>query len=288
MRISSPKLALCNFISNTKALREFALDHKFHGIDWTFNAQNFPRTPQEELDLRAKILGMYPLEVRYHCFFPKMDVGSAREEEALTAMRLFRSVCRLVSKLRGRVITIHVGLGRDPASDLSWESTLRGLSELAAFAGRFGLQVCIENLARGWTSRPHLFEKILSESALWGTLDIGHAQVCALVKTQCNAVEDFVQPHRERVLNAHVYHEETSEGHLPPNSVEDIALRLSLLLSLPACDWWVLELREETALLQTLQVVRAFLQESTETAFGNDTYGSWKQLRPQELLRATG
>jgi sugar phosphate isomerase/epimerase len=288
MRNSPPKLALCNFITNTKALREFALDHKFDGIDWTFTTQNFPRSPHEEFDLRTKISGMYPLEVRYHCFFPMMDVGSAREEEALSAMRLFRSVCRLVSPLRGRFITIHVGLGRDSTSDLSWETTLLGLSELAAFAGRFGLRVCIENLARGWTSRPYLFEKLLRKSALWGTLDIGHARVCASVKTQCNTVEDFVQPHRERVLNAHVYHEETTEGHLPPSQIEDIAPRLSLLRSLPACDWWVLELREETALLRTLAIVRSFLNECTETAFSNDLGRPRMQLGPQELLRAAG
>lgn len=286
MRTSSPKLALCNFINDTKTLRELALDSGFDGVDWTFNQHNLPRNPRQELELTRNIAGLHPLEVRYHCFFPNLDVGSVREEEALQAMRLLRSVCRLVSGLHGRVVTIHVGLGRDSASDLSWERTLQGLTDLGAFASRFGLQLCIENLARGWTSRPLLFDKILTESSLWGTLDIGHAQVCASVRTQLHAVEDFVEPHRGRFLNAHVYHEETSDGHVPPQTASDIAHRLALLLSLPLCNWWVLELREEAALLQTMRLVRSFLQNHEYTTFGNDRDLSLIKRPPQGLFRA--
>jgi len=73
-------------------------------------------------------------------------------------------------------------------------------------------------------------------------------------------MEDFMLAHPERFLNAHIYHEETMEGHLPPVTLADMEDRLRLLRSLPLCDWWVLELREEKALVQTLRIVREYLE----------------------------
>ena len=66
-------------------------------------------------------------------------------------------------------------------------------------------------------------------------------------------------PHPERFLNAHVYHEECASGHVPPEKLANLRERLLLLQKLPLCNWWVLELREEAALLQTLGIVREFL-----------------------------
>lgn len=281
MRTFFPKLALCNFIQDTEKLKELALDCGFQGVDWTFNHHNLPQDQKEERELVRQIAGLYPLEVRFHCFFPNMDVGAVHDEEAVQAMKRFRTVCKLIQKLRGRTITIHVGLGRESTSDLSWEKTLEGLAALTIFASRSGLRLCVENLVRGWTSRPVLYEKIMRKSMLWGTLDIGHAQVCSLVKTRVHDIEDFVEPYRERFLNAHVYHEETMEGHLPPRTVADIARRLELLLSLPACDWWVLELREEQALMKTLRVVRTFLDDYAE----NSSFGDLGQKRALSGLR---
>gem|GEM_PF-322625 len=285
MRTFSPKLALCNFIDDSKALKELALDCGFQGVDWTFNYQNLPQNLREERELVRKIAGLYPLEVRYHCFFPNMDIGAVYDEESVLAMNRFRSVCKLVQKLRGRTITIHVGLGRESTSDLSWDKTLEALADLTVFASRSGLRLCVENLVRGWTSRPVLYEKIMRKSLLWGTLDIGHAQVCTLVKTRVHDVEDFVEPHRERFLNAHVYHEETMEGHVPPRTAADIAHRLRLLLSLPSCDWWVLELREEQALMKTLRVVRSFLADDAAALAHGHRDDPLRYQSPQKHLQ---
>ena len=74
-------------------------------------------------------------------------------------------------------------------------------------------------------------------------------------------VEHFMLAHPERFRNAHIYHEEDPiRGHVPPTDLADIQDRLSLLTRLPLCDWWALELRTETDLLQTLSVIREFLE----------------------------
>ncbi|MEJ2429248.1 MAG: TIM barrel protein, partial [Deltaproteobacteria bacterium] len=156
-------------------------------------------------------------------------------------------------------LTIHVGLGRDTTIDLSWNRTIERLAAFVRFASGMGVRVCLENLAWGWTSRPQLFEKLIRKSACWATLDIGHAVVSPSVITQQYQVGDFVLPHGEKILNGHVYHEEKGNHHLPPKKLEDLQDRLRMLLELPRCDWWVLELKQEQPLLRTLEIVREFL-----------------------------
>lgn len=254
-----PKLALCNFYPETNALRRTALAQGFCGVDWTFKTTDLPRNDWEEARLIREVSRLQPLEVRYHCAFPGVDLGDDDAARAEEALETFRHSCRLVSRLEGRYMTVHLGLGRDTTEDLCWDRTLDALGELVDYGREQGVQVCLENLAWGWSSRPPLFEKLVRKSGAGVTLDIGHAQVCDSVQSRQYDFEDFVTPHASRVFNAHVYHEERHQSHVPPQAVDDVCDRLRLLRALP-CDWWVLELREETALLETLRVVRRFLE----------------------------
>ena len=243
--MNRPKIACCNFMGDVKQLRAFALDHGFDGVDWTFTNPDFPLSPAAQTELIHAVQSLHPLEVRFHCAFSQTDLGDEDPEQAAAALRTFQAVCRLVSKLQGRYITIHIGLGRDSTLDLCWERTLVKLSDLVQFARKSWLRLCLENLAWGWTSRPELFEKLLRKSGVWATLDIGHAQVCPAVSSKLFTIEDFVHPQPDRICNAHIYDAENHTGHLPPRSLADIRHRLDLLHALPLCDWWVLELREE-------------------------------------------
>ncbi len=262
--MNHPKLACCNFFDDTRHLRAFALDHGFAGVDWTFTSHNFPAHAAAEAELIKSIQSLHPLEVRFHCAFAQTDLGDEDPVEAAAALQTLQAVCRLVAKMRGQYVTIHIGLGRNSTVDLCWERTLAKLTDLVRFARKSWLRLCLENLAWGWTSRPELFEKLLRKSGAWATLDIGHARVSPSVTSQQFMVEDFIQPQPERLCNAHVYHTEDSSGHLPPRDLEDIRHRLNLLSSLPLCDWWVLELREEAALLTTLAVIKKYFVQLQE------------------------
>lgn len=254
-----PKLACCNFLSDGKLLKEFALEHGFDGVDWSLTAETLPTNLKEEKALMRTIADLRPLEVRYHSFFEGIDLGDDEEEEADRAMEVFLRATRLVSRLGGKYLTMHIGLGRDSTEGLSWEKTLVKMEELTRLAAGKRIRLCLENLAWGWTSRPDLFEKLIRKSGAWGTLDVGHAHVSPSVRSHHYKVEDFVAPHPERVLNAHIYHrEEPSLGHIPPRELSDIEDRLHLLRRLPLCDWWVLELREEDPLLATLAIISEF------------------------------
>jgi sugar phosphate isomerase/epimerase len=145
---------------------------------------------------------------------------------------------------------------------MHWEWTLEALSNLVQYAKRLGTRLCLENLAWGWTSRPELFEKLIRKTGAGVTLDLGHARVSPWIRSHHNTLEDFIQPHPEKIFNAHIYHEEGPTGHIPPSSLADLEPRLNLLKRL-SCDWWVLELHNEKDLLATLLVIRDYPSSSS-------------------------
>jgi len=254
-----PKLAMCNIFSDVERLGQFALDHGFSGIDWSFEASTLPQTPEDEAMWVERLSALGSLEVRYHCPFHRIDLGHVDPWEAKAAEAIFHNIIRLVAKVKGKFLTIHIGLGLDSTEPLSWEKTTENLSRVVQYGASHGVHICLENLAWGWTSRPHLFEKLIRTSGAGVTFDIGHAYACESINTQQYAIEDFVTPHPDRVLNAHIYHTELSNrGHMPPERLEEIEDRLALLKSI-GCTWWVLEVWDEEGLLQTKKIIDEYL-----------------------------
>jgi len=259
--MNHPRLAMCNFIPDIAQLRETASRLGFTGIDWTFSLDSLPAGPAEEERLLRDISSLSEFEIRYHCAFRGLEVGDIAPGRAESALKTFLSACRVVHRLGGRIMTIHIGLGRDTTEGLSWEDTVGRLRELVEYAQGLGITVCLENLPVGWSSRPDLFERLVREIGCAVTIDIGHARVSPAVESRQFVFEDFIEPHGRRILNAHVYHEERDDTHIPPARVEDLRYRLDLLNRIP-CTWWVLELREINALMATLRVVREYLESS--------------------------
>ena len=64
-RIGRPNLVMCNIFSEVKRVGEFALDHGFSGIDWSFELATLPKTPAEESMWVNYLSSLKPLEVRY-------------------------------------------------------------------------------------------------------------------------------------------------------------------------------------------------------------------------------
>jgi sugar phosphate isomerase/epimerase len=255
-----PKLACPNLYQDVNKLKSLAFDCGFQGIDWTLRTEDLPKNRLEEARFVNSMARLAPLEVRFHLFFPDNELGDSDPCGAESARRNFSATLDLISKVGGRFATVHVGLCRDSMNGMSWDNTIVGLRDIASKGRELGIQVCLENLIRGWTGRPDLYEKLIRAANCRGTLDIGHARVCESVAGKTYGVEDFALWRPERILNAHIYHEETQDGHVPPEHSSDLDDRLRLLQALPFCDWWVLELREEKALMQTLGFVKEFLQ----------------------------
>ena len=254
-----PKVAMCNIFPEADKLREFALDCGFLGIDWSFDVRTFPDTPPEESKWVKDLAALSPLEIRYHCPFYRIDLGHHDPWEAKAAEAIFRRIIHLISKVQGKYLTIHIGLGHDSTEPLAWEASIENLARLVQYGSTRNVKVCLENLAWGWTSRPNLFEKLIRGSGAAVTFDIGHAHACESVRSHHYTFEDFVTPHSDRVFNAHIYHTEVSGlGHIPPDGLEDIQDRLAILQNI-GCEWWVAEIREADALVQTKRVIDAYL-----------------------------
>jgi len=208
-----------------------------------------------------EIAALQPLEIRYHCPFHQVDMGHDDHEEAQRAYKLFRRLILLVSKAGGSYLTVHVGLGRDSTIPLSWERTIDNLRRLVEFGANYRVTICLENLAWGWSSKPNLFEKLVRKSGAAVTFDLGHAFSSESVLSRQFTVEDFVIPHPDRVMNAHIYHRESSRsGHVPPESLIDLEDRLGLLREI-GCRWWVIEMREINGLLATKRIIDSYLQQ---------------------------
>ena len=256
----NPKIAMKNLFSDLEMLKRFALENGFHGIDWSFEIDELPIKPADESKWVERLAVLSPLEVRYHCPFMKIDIGHEESDRVKAAMNIFRRFIRLVSKADGKYLTIHVGLGHDTTKSLSWNSTLDNLRELVRYGANRSVNVCLENLAWGWTSKPNLFEKLVRRTGAGVTFDIGHAHACESVKSHYFSAEDFVTPHPRRVFNAHIYHTEVSGvGHLPPRTIDEIEDRLKTLLRI-GCAWWVIEINDIEGLRRTKEMIDVYLE----------------------------
>ena len=253
-----PKLATCNIYNDNYQLKKFALEHGFDGVDWSFEMDALPSTPPEESKWIKEMGILDPLEVRYHCPFHKIDIGHNDPEKAKFAVSVFHKIIRLISRTGGGYLSIHVGLGRNSTIPLSWDTTIDNLKNLVHYGLERRVKVCLENLAWGWTSKPNLFEKLIRKSGACVTIDIGHAAVCESVISQHYDVADFIRPHSESLVAAHLYDKETEEGHIPPENLSNIQSRLDLLLK-TGCDWWVIEIREVEGLMKTKQMIDEYL-----------------------------
>ncbi|MGD9160642.1 MAG: TIM barrel protein [Desulfobacteraceae bacterium] len=254
-----PKLAMCNIYDDIYQLKDFALEHGFDGIDWSFEMDTLPSTPSEESRWIKEMGILDSFEVRYHCPFHKIDIGHNDPDKAKYAVSIFNKIIRLISRTGGGYLSIHVGLGRDSTIPLSWDTTIENLKKLVQYGLERRVKVCLENLAWGWTSKPNLFEKLIRRSGAWVTIDIGHAAVCEAVVSQHYSVEDFITPHASNLVAAHLYDEEVSGiGHLPPENLSDIEDRLDMVIK-TGCAWWVIEIREIEGLLKTKKMIDEYL-----------------------------
>jgi sugar phosphate isomerase/epimerase len=255
-----PKIALRNLFRDLDKLKQFTIENGFTGIDWNIEIDSLPDTPAAETKWANHLATLNPFEIRYHCPFKKIDIGHEDPGQVKSALALFRRIIRLIAKADGRYLTIHVGLGHNTTRILSWNETIDNLRRLVQHGFDYGVKICLENLAWGWTSKPNLFEKLIRKSGAGVTFDIGHAHACEVINSQYYTAEDFVTPHADRVLNAHIYHTEIAgTGHVHPDRIQDIEQRLDILQK-TACNWWVIELNDVDKIIQTKKLIDIYLK----------------------------
>ncbi len=249
-----PVIAMCNiFDQDADRLAKFAAENGFTGIDWSLD----PSLPESEfLSLMQSLIGF---EVRYHCRFHGVDVAYADRRGDDSLALLMRTVDQ-VARAGGRHMTVHSGLGNPAGEGIEMARAIDNLSVLVAHGRRNGVAVALENLTTPLTNDPLLFQRIVRESGAYVTIDIGHAHAVRNLHPQGDIFGDYVLPHRDRLLNAHIYHTELEGyGHVPPETLSDISARLDLLGLAESCDWWVIELMNPSEVLRTRDLLRCYL-----------------------------
>ncbi len=249
-----PNIALCNiFDQDAEKLAEFAAEHGFSAIDWSID----PTLPEQEfLSLMQSLAGC---QVRYHCRFHGVDVAYTDQRGDDSLALLLRTV-EQVARAGGRHMTVHCGLGNPSGEGIELARAIDNLTILVAHGRANGVSVALENLTTPLTNDPFLFRRMVLESDAYVTIDIGHAHAVRHLRPQNDIYRDYVLPHRDRILNAHIYHTELDGyGHVPPDCLTDIRSRLQLLELAKSCDWWVIELMKPAEILHTRTLLQSHL-----------------------------
>lgn len=249
-----PQIAICNiFDQDAERLLSFANENGFSAIDWSLD----PAMPEPEfLCLMKQLSGLL---VRYHCRFHGVDVAYADRRGDDSLALLMRTVDQ-VARAGGRHMTVHSGLGNPAGEGIELSRAIDNLAILVDHGKQNGVAVALENLTTPLTNDPLLFDRIVRESGAYVTIDIGHAHAVRNLHPLSDVYGDYLLPHRNRVLNAHVYHTELDGyGHVPPETLSDISSRLDLLSQATYCDWWVIELMKPAEVLGTRDILRTYL-----------------------------
>lgn len=249
---------MCNiFDQDAERLAEFAFRNGFSGIDWSIE----PSLSEREFLSRMKMLAGF--QVRFHCRFHGVDVAYSDRRGDDSLELLIRTVDQ-VALAGGRHMTVHTGLGNPSGEGIDLSRAIDNLSVLVSYGMRSGVAVALENLTTPLTNDPFLFHRIVAESGAFVTIDIGHAHAVRNLHQRMDISREYILPHRDRLLNAHIYHTELEGfGHISPESLEDIAGRLDLLALAASCDWWVVELMGQDELLRTRDLLRSYLERRT-------------------------
>jgi sugar phosphate isomerase/epimerase len=253
----NPRIAICNiFDQDVDRLLDFALLNGFEGIDWTI------AKGQSEKVFVSQMERLRSLEVRFHCAFPGIDFAYA-DSRSDSSMEVLTQTIERIALVEGRHVTVHTGFGHVSAGELDLKKAKRNLTILVERGLHCGVCVSLENLSSHWTREPELFTELITHSGAGVTLDIGHVHAGNSPDRVGTVCERYILPHRNKIMNAHIYHTELEGlGHVAPSQLEDILDRLELLRRAESCDWWVIELKNTRDILHTKTLLTRYINAS--------------------------
>jgi len=254
------RLAIRNiFDQDADRLADFAHLNGFACVDWSIDQH------QSEHAFISRMERLRTFEIRFHCPFHGVDIGYA-DERADTSLEVLTKTMERIALVGGKHMTVHTGFGRVADNELDFRRAATNLRTLVVRGARCGVLISLENLTAHWTSDPELFHELVEQSGAGVTLDIGHAHVCSFRNPDSNVYERYINPHRDRIVNAHIYHTEQSGfGHVAPRGIEDLYDRLELLKGAASCTWWVIELEKESDILRTRDLLNHYSTTSSGT-----------------------
>jgi len=157
-----------------------------------------------------------------HAPFTDVNIASLVPEVRQMAMKRLEQSMRHALQLRAEAWVVHPGLRGAlttfyPSEE--WRLNVQAIASLAALAKEIGVQMCLENMPRGFSALMNdheSFNRILDElgwEAFKIVLDIGHANTAGEVPT-------FLDEFSDRIVHVHAHdnqgkfdsHEEIGKG----------------------------------------------------------------------------
>lgn len=263
VRIAIPNI----FGQESKRLKSFALKEGFSSIDWSLDLNT------SEEDFFSFMEELSDFEVRFHARFEGVDLAY-KDFRANICLETYQQYIDMISRCGSTCLTIHLGLGGHLHDELSLDRACHNLCQLNNYALSKGVNLCLENLAKGWTSDPDTFKEIIKKTGVNITFDIGHARTATSpLKNPFKSCREYVEGCEEKMLNAHVYDYEAPEkGHIcPERDLRELEPRLNLLL-LAQCEYWVIELFTPEEILALRDLLICYLESKNRLYLSSSAY----------------
>jgi len=231
-------------------------------VDWSFTIDSMPfnNKSRNEFISQVQKLQNKGIEVRFHAPFLNVEIGHRDDNISGRAMELYFKTLELVEDVAGRFLTLHIGLGSISDKDICLVKVEENLKALKQFGLDRGITISLENLRDGPTSYPEQWIEMLDLVDLPATFDFGHAKGCNAVAKGLWTPNEMMYQVKERLIHAHIYKEENGQGHIPPETIDDLGIDLLDALMETPCRWWVIELSEKRAVLHTKEMLTTYIE----------------------------
>jgi sugar phosphate isomerase/epimerase len=196
------------------------------------------------------------MPIRYHGFLPGYEIGHREPEAARAALDVHWQMLEAMHGRGDPVLTVHVGLRRDDPLDP--DRAVQNLTALVERAQEMGIIVCLENLRTGPTSHPETVVGWAQAAGAMLTLDVGHMLSSRHVRSGAWAALDFVDLFADRLVEVHMYEQETDRHH-PPQNMRLLGPVVDRLLT-TRCTWWTIELDDYAEALATRALLVNYLE----------------------------
>jgi len=194
--------------------------------------------------------------IRYHGFLPGYEIGHREPEAAGAALGMHLQMLEALQGRGNQVLTVHIGLRRDDPLDP--DRAVQNLAALVERAQEMGITVCLENLRTGPTSHPETVVAWARAAGAMLTLDVGHMLSSWHVRSGAWAALDVVDRFAGRLVEVHMYEQETDRHH-PPRDMRVLGPVVDRLLT-TRCTWWTIELDDYAEALATRALLVNYLE----------------------------
>jgi sugar phosphate isomerase/epimerase len=194
------------------------------------------------------------VRIRFHGFLPQTDIGDDDSLRSEQALKVHQQCLDAMVGIGEPFITFHTGLNLNLKLDYS--TLVKNLAFLVSYGRERGIHVQIENLKSGLTSDPDVLWDLAQKTEAGITLDLGHAVSSEAAASGKWRVTDIVDLFQDRLSEVHFYEKEL-DRHYPPENLEVLGPVIDRLL-LTDCQWWTVELPDNSELVETVDMVRQY------------------------------